>query len=85
MHAPGGYLQRANIYVQVTDRGAITVKENPRKPYGIWHGRQHLTPDFRQRQLHDEDMTCGNQPANIRMINRRFNDPASNSDLEYTH
>jgi hypothetical protein len=42
-----------------------------------------LTPDFRQRQLHDEAMTCGTQPANIRVINRRFNDPASINDLEY--
>ena len=42
----------------------------------------NLTPELRQRQLHGEDMKCGNQPANIRMINRRFNDPASISDLE---
>ena len=41
-----------------------------------------LTPDLRQRQLHEEDMKCGNQPANIRMISRRFNDPASINDLE---
>lgn len=33
----GGYLKRANIYVQVIDGGAITVKENPRKRYGIRH------------------------------------------------
>jgi hypothetical protein len=26
-------------------------------------------------------MTGGNQPANIRVINRRFNDPASNNEL----
>ena len=44
-------------------------------PYG-------LTPGIRQRQLHDEDMTCGTQPANIRAINRRFNDPASVNDLD---
>jgi hypothetical protein len=36
-HPQGGYLQRENIYIQVIDRGAITVKENPRKSYGIWH------------------------------------------------
>ena len=42
----------------------------------------NLTPDLRQRQLHGEDMKCGNQPANIRMISRRFNDPASINDLE---
>jgi hypothetical protein len=27
-------------------------------------------------------MKCGNQPANIRMISHRFNDPASINDLE---
>ena len=43
---------------------------------------QSLTPDLRQRQLRDEDMKCGNQPANIRMINRRFYDHASTGDLE---
>ena len=42
-----------------------------------------LTPEIRQRQLHDEDMTGGSQPANIRVINRRINDPASLNDLEY--
>ena len=41
-----------------------------------------LTPDLRQRQLHDEAMTCGTQPAYIREINRRFNDPVSNNGLE---
>jgi hypothetical protein len=40
------------------------------------------TSELRQRQLHAEDMKCGNQPANIRMISRRFNDPASINDLE---
>jgi hypothetical protein len=28
-------------------------------------------------------MTGGSQPANIRVINRRINDPASINDLEY--
>jgi hypothetical protein len=28
-------------------------------------------------------MTGGSQPANIRVINRRINDPASLNDLEY--
>jgi len=41
-----------------------------------------LTPDLRPRQLHDEAMKCGSQPANIRMINRRLNDPAPINDLE---
>jgi len=47
--------------------------------YGI-----NLTPDIRPRQLHDEAMTCGNQPTNIRAINRRFNDPAPINGLEGT-
>ena len=41
-----------------------------------------LTPDVRQRQLRDEAMTCGNQPANIRVINRRFTDPVPTNALE---
>jgi len=45
--------------------------------YGI-----DLTPDNRPRQLRDEAMTCGNQPANIREINRRFNDPVPTNALE---
>jgi hypothetical protein len=46
------------------------------------HGRRNLgvtmrypyrkTLDFRQRQLRDEDKSCGNQPAYIRLINRRL-------------
>jgi hypothetical protein len=28
--------------------------------------------DFRERQLHDEPLSCGTQPAYIRLINRRF-------------
>ena len=43
---------------------------------------QRLTPDIRQRPLHDEDMTGGSQPAYIRVINRRFDDPAPNNELE---
>lgn len=31
------------------------------------------TLDFRERQLRDEDKSCGNQPANIREIDRRIN------------
>jgi hypothetical protein len=36
-----------------------------RRPYG-------MTLDFRPRQLHDEDKSCGNQPAHIRVIYRRL-------------
>jgi hypothetical protein len=32
-------------------------------------GRTHAT---RERQLHDEDKSCGTQPAYIRVINRRI-------------
>ena len=45
--------------------------------YGI-----DLTPDNRPRQLRDEAMTCGTQPANIRAIHRRFNDPVPTNALE---
>ena len=48
----------------------------------LWDTAHRLTPGIRQRPLHDEDMTGGSQPANIRVINRRFNDPASNNELE---
>jgi hypothetical protein len=44
--------------------------ENPRKNYEAPSYR--LTPDFRQRQLHDEDKSCGIQPAYIRVIYRRL-------------
>lgn len=36
-----------------------------RRPYG-------MTLASRPRQLHDEDKSCGSQPAHIRMINRRL-------------
>ena len=44
--------------------------ENPRSPLeapAIW-----TTLVIRQRQLHDEDKSCGIQPAYIRVINRRL-------------
>jgi hypothetical protein len=44
--------------------------ENPRSPLeapAIW-----TTLAIRQRQLHDEDKSCGIQPAYIRVIYRRF-------------
>jgi hypothetical protein len=37
--------------------------------YGIDYISQ--TPAFRPRQLHDETKSCGTQPANIRVNNRR--------------
>jgi len=45
------------------------------------------TPAFRSRQLHDETKSCGNQPAHIRVINRRLrDDPVSDNEFkEFNH
>ena len=43
-----------------------------------------MTLDTRQRQFHDEDRSGGNQPANIRVIDRRHIRPPVNSPLEKT-
>jgi len=44
--------------------------ENPRASYEAPACR--MTLDLRERQLHDEDKSCGNQPAHIRVIYRRL-------------
>ena len=44
--------------------------ENPRPSYEAPVSR--MTLDVRQRQLHDEDKSCGIQPAYIRVIYRRL-------------
>jgi len=44
--------------------------ENPRTTYEAPVSR--MTLDFRERQLHDEDKSCGIQPAYIRVIYRRL-------------
>ena len=44
--------------------------ENPRKDYEAPSYRLNL--EHRQRQLHDEDKSCGIQPAYIRVIYRRL-------------
>ena len=44
--------------------------ENPRVGYEAPACRMTLA--FRQRQLHDEDKSCGIQPAYIRVIYRRL-------------
>jgi hypothetical protein len=44
--------------------------ENPRVGYEA--PVSGMTLDFRQRQLHDEDKSCGIQPAYIRVIYRRL-------------
>ena len=43
-----------------------------------------MTLEPRQRQLHDEDRSGGNQPANIRVIDRRHIRPPDDSPLEKT-
>ena len=48
--------------------GAITVWRILDNPVG--KGKAE-TPEPRQRQLRDEAKSCGNQPAHIRVINRR--------------
>ena len=47
-----------------------TGMENPRFPLEAPETR--MTLDTRQRQLHDEDKSCGTQPAYIREIYRRL-------------
>ena len=44
--------------------------ENPRCSYEASGNGMIL--DTRERQLHDEPLSCGTQPAYIRLINRRF-------------
>jgi len=46
------------------------------KPYG-------RTPETRPRQLRDEAKSCGTQPANIRVINRRNTGSAPLGALEH--
>jgi hypothetical protein len=50
--------------------------ENPRFRHEVPETR--MTLETRQRQLHDEDKSCGIQPAYIRMIYRRFSSCALN-------
>src|SRR3990172_5011469 len=47
-----------------------TGMENPR--FRLEAPETRMTLDTRQRQLHDEDKSCGIQPAYIRMIYRRL-------------
>ena len=42
------------------------------------------TPELQREQLHDEAKSGGNQPANIRAINRRQTGSAPDSVLELT-
>ena len=54
----------------ISARVQRTGMENPRFPLEAPETR--MTLDTRQRQLHDEDKSCGIQPAYIRMIYRRL-------------
>ena len=47
-----------------------TGMENPR--FRLEAPETRMILETRQRQLHDEDKSCGIQPAYIRMIYRRF-------------
>jgi len=51
-------------------------KENPRRPYVAWRFRAK-THARRQRQLPMDELSCGSQPAHIRMIIVVFACPGS--------
>jgi hypothetical protein len=54
----------------ISARVQRTGMENPR--FRLEAPETRMTLDTRQRQLHDEDKSCGTQPAYIRMIYRRL-------------
>lgn len=54
----------------ISARVRRTGMENPR--FRLEAPVFRMTLDTRQRQLHDEDKSCGTQPAYIRMIYRRL-------------
>jgi hypothetical protein len=76
----GGWQQKllTNIF-KPFGGGAITVWRILDNPVG--KGKAE-TPEPRQRQLRDEAKSCGNQPAHIRVINRRQSDLASSKKLK---
>jgi len=49
-------------------REQISIKENPRKNY---KATERLILDYRVRQLPMKELLCGNQSADISLINRR--------------
>ena len=55
---------------RISARVRRTGMENPR--FRLEASETRMTLDTRQRQLHDEDKSCGIQPAYIRMIYRRL-------------
>lgn len=67
-YAPAG---NSFIYMpRIPARVRRTGMENPR--FRLEAPETGMTLDTRQRQLHDEDKSCGTQPAYIRMIYRRI-------------
>lgn len=54
----------------ISARVQRTGMENPR--FRLEAPEIRMTLDTRQRQLHDEDKSCGSQPAYIRVIYRRL-------------
>ncbi len=46
-------------------RGSRLRKENPRAYYAVWETK---TRELRLRQLPTDPLSCGSQPAHIRMI-----------------
>lgn len=55
---------------RISARVQRTGMENPR--FRLEAPEIRMTLDTRQRQLHDEDKSCGIQPAYIRVIYRRL-------------
>lgn len=62
------------------DRETTVIKENPRNDY---EAATMLILDLRQRQLPTNPLTCGKQPANIRMVYRRINCFSISSSLQW--
>jgi hypothetical protein len=62
--------QGFNYMPCISARVRRTGMENPRFPLEAPETR--MTLETRQRQLHDEDKSCGIQPAYIRVIYRRL-------------
>ena len=69
----GSYAPADNSFINmpcIPARVRRTGMENPR--FRLEAPETGMTFDTRQRQLHDEDKSCGTQPAYIRMIYRRI-------------
>jgi hypothetical protein len=62
--------QIINYMLRISARVQRKGMENPR--FRLEAPAIRMTLDTRQRQLHDEDKSCGTQPAYIRVIYRRL-------------